>query len=245
MNPATVHRNPITADCFCDNLIRVCDTADTRSLDWFQEGDIGMRRKAILENLPKFDSVKIEDFFVGRTRGVQFSEKRAGKEPDAAVMTYGILQRAASLRAFVVCALVRAWSAVEGETTCPIPCRLVKCDSAFSVGDLSSGNLLVQGDNLPALNALLLYDIGQLKCIYIDSHYSTRNMAMLRGSLMQGLYHDSMSCQDSRTMEAKESCDSSYPVADFFKPVEYNWRLTDFEADQALKIFNEHTNADC
>jgi adenine-specific DNA-methyltransferase len=43
------------------------------------------------------------------------------------------------------------------------------------VGDPDSGNLLVQGDNLEALKALLPYYAGQVKCIYIDPPYNTGN----------------------------------------------------------------------
>ena len=45
----------------------------------------------------------------------------------------------------------------------------------MSVGDPGSGNLLVQGDNLEALKALLPYYAGQVKCIYIDPPYNTGN----------------------------------------------------------------------
>jgi site-specific DNA-methyltransferase (adenine-specific)/adenine-specific DNA-methyltransferase len=41
------------------------------------------------------------------------------------------------------------------------------------VGDPGSGNLLVQGDNLLALKALLPYYAAQVKCIYIDPPYNT------------------------------------------------------------------------
>src|SRR5439155_14854577 len=50
-----------------------------------------------------------------------------------------------------------------------------KCDKSLSVGDAGSGNLLVQGDNLQALKALLPYYAGQVKCIYIDPPYNTGN----------------------------------------------------------------------
>jgi adenine-specific DNA-methyltransferase len=53
--------------------------------------------------------------------------------------------------------------------------RLLKCDSKLSVGDPGSGNLLVEGDNLLALKALLPYYAGQVKCIYIDPPYNTGN----------------------------------------------------------------------
>jgi adenine-specific DNA-methyltransferase len=51
--------------------------------------------------------------------------------------------------------------------------RLVHCDGALSAGDPDAGNLLVQGDNLEALKALLPYYGGQVKCIYIDPPYNT------------------------------------------------------------------------
>jgi site-specific DNA-methyltransferase (adenine-specific)/adenine-specific DNA-methyltransferase len=54
-----------------------------------------------------------------------------------------------------------------------VPYRLLKCDPKLSVGDPGSGNLLVQGDNLVALKALLPYYAGQVKCIYIDPPYNT------------------------------------------------------------------------
>ena len=54
-----------------------------------------------------------------------------------------------------------------------VPYRLLKCDPKLSVGDPGSGNLLVQGDNLIALKALLPYYAGQVKCIYIDPPYNT------------------------------------------------------------------------
>jgi type I restriction enzyme M protein len=49
-----------------------------------------------------------------------------------------------------------------------VPYHLLRCDEKLSVGDPGSGNLLVQGDNLLALKALLPYYAGQVKCIYID-----------------------------------------------------------------------------
>ncbi len=54
-----------------------------------------------------------------------------------------------------------------------VPYRLLHCDSELSVGDPDSGNLLVQGDNLLALKALLPYYAGKVKCIYIDPPYNT------------------------------------------------------------------------
>ena len=56
-----------------------------------------------------------------------------------------------------------------------VPFHLLKCDNSLSMGDPGSGNLLVQGDNLLALKALLPYYAGQVKCIYIDPPYNTGN----------------------------------------------------------------------
>ena len=54
-----------------------------------------------------------------------------------------------------------------------VPYRLVHCDSELSAGDPDAGNLLVQGDNLEALRALLPYYAGKVKCIYIDPPFNT------------------------------------------------------------------------
>lgn len=56
-----------------------------------------------------------------------------------------------------------------------VPYRLVHCDRGLSAGDPESRNLLVQGDNLEALRALLPYYAGRVKCIYIDPPYNTGN----------------------------------------------------------------------
>ena len=56
-----------------------------------------------------------------------------------------------------------------------VPYRLIHCDGELSAGDTDAGNLLVQGDNLEALKALLPYYAGKVKCIYIDPPYNTGN----------------------------------------------------------------------
>ncbi|MBX9903422.1 MAG: hypothetical protein K2Y31_03625 [Burkholderiales bacterium] len=54
-----------------------------------------------------------------------------------------------------------------------VPFRLLKDVPELGCGDPGSGNLIVQGDNLEALKALLPYYAGQVKCIYIDPPYNT------------------------------------------------------------------------
>ena len=69
-----------------------------------------------------------------------------------------------------------------------VPFRLLEpvpelsCDNVGAGGDpkvvqskAASGNLIVQGDNLHALKALLPRYAGQVKCIYIDPPYNTGN----------------------------------------------------------------------
>ncbi len=54
-----------------------------------------------------------------------------------------------------------------------VPFRLLKDVPDLACGDPGTGNLIVQGDNLEALKALLPYYAGQVKCIYIDPPYNT------------------------------------------------------------------------
>ncbi len=54
-----------------------------------------------------------------------------------------------------------------------VPYRLLEPVANLSCGDANSGNLIVQGDNLHALKALLPRYAGQVKCIYIDPPYNT------------------------------------------------------------------------
>jgi site-specific DNA-methyltransferase (adenine-specific)/adenine-specific DNA-methyltransferase len=56
-----------------------------------------------------------------------------------------------------------------------VPFRLLEPVPDLSCGDSGSGNLIVQGDNLHALKALLPRYAGQVKCIYIDPPYNTGN----------------------------------------------------------------------
>lgn len=53
--------------------------------------------------------------------------------------------------------------------------RLLKEDPAYSYGDKNTDNMIIHGDNLEALKALLPFYAGQVKCIYIDPPYNTGN----------------------------------------------------------------------
>jgi adenine-specific DNA-methyltransferase len=56
-----------------------------------------------------------------------------------------------------------------------VPYRLLKEEPEFSYGDPSTQNMLIQGDNLDALKALLPYYAGKVKCIFIDPPYNTES----------------------------------------------------------------------
>lgn len=56
-----------------------------------------------------------------------------------------------------------------------VPYRLLGSADDLACGDADSPNMLIQGDNLEALKALLPYYAGQVKCIAIDPPYNTRS----------------------------------------------------------------------
>src|SRR2546429_45832 len=62
----------------------------------------------------------------------------------------------------------RAMRLAEG-----VPYKLL--ESVSSHGDPNAGNLLIQGDNLEALKAMLPFYRGRAKCIFIDPPYNTRS----------------------------------------------------------------------
>lgn len=70
-----------------------------------------------------------------------------------------------------------------------VPYHLLKEVPELSCGDADSGNLIVEGDNLVALKALLPYYAGKVKCIYIDPPYNTgEDMGENRG----WIYYDNV-----------------------------------------------------
>lgn len=56
-----------------------------------------------------------------------------------------------------------------------VPYRLLEADDTLSYGEVDSPNMLIQGDNLETLKALLPYYAGRVKCIFIDPPYNTRS----------------------------------------------------------------------
>ncbi len=54
-----------------------------------------------------------------------------------------------------------------------VPFRLMRKNKKYSLGN--SENLILEGDNLEALKALMPFYYGKVKCIYIDPPYNTGN----------------------------------------------------------------------
>ncbi|HEY5124407.1 MAG TPA: site-specific DNA-methyltransferase [Ignavibacteria bacterium] len=55
------------------------------------------------------------------------------------------------------------------------PFHLLKKDKKLSYGKKNSGNLIIEGDNLLALKALMPQYAGRIKCGYFDPPYNTNN----------------------------------------------------------------------
>jgi adenine-specific DNA-methyltransferase len=56
-----------------------------------------------------------------------------------------------------------------------VPYRLLEPIAKHSYGEADSPNMLIKGDNLDALKALLPYRGGEVKCIFIDPPYNTQS----------------------------------------------------------------------
>jgi len=56
-----------------------------------------------------------------------------------------------------------------------VPYRLLEAVPEHSYGDPNAENMLIQGDNLDALKALLPFYAGRVKCIFIDPPYNTQS----------------------------------------------------------------------
>lgn len=61
------------------------------------------------------------------------------------------------------------------QTAESVPYHLLKFDQAYGDEAMARDNLIIQGDNLQALKALLPLYGGQVKCIFIDPPYNTQS----------------------------------------------------------------------
>lgn len=56
-----------------------------------------------------------------------------------------------------------------------VPYHLLQLEQTYGDAQAAQQNLIIQGDNLQALKALLPFYTGKVKCIYIDPPYNTQN----------------------------------------------------------------------
>jgi adenine-specific DNA-methyltransferase len=66
----------------------------------------------------------------------------------------------------------------DEKTASRVPYRLLEAVPEHSYGDPHAENMLIHGDNLDALKALLPFYAGRVKCIYIDPPYNTQSAAI-------------------------------------------------------------------
>lgn len=76
------------------------------------------------------------------------------------------------------------------KTAVKTPYRLLEEVPELGYGDKNTENMIVQGDNLEALKALLSFYAGQVKCIYIDPPYNTGSRFTSDGKILQ--YDDNL-----------------------------------------------------
>jgi adenine-specific DNA-methyltransferase len=64
----------------------------------------------------------------------------------------------------------------QAVATCDtVPYHLLKQQKSYGDTASAQDNLIIQGDNLQALKALLPFYTGKVKCIYIDPPYNTQS----------------------------------------------------------------------
>ena len=138
-----------------------------------------------------------------------------------------------------------------------VPYRLLEEAPELSVGDPASGNMLIQGDNLEALKALLPFYAGRVKCIYIDPPYNTQSafehyddnlehsqwLAMMwpRLELLRELLSEDgvliMSLNDDEVHYGKVVCDEIFGRRSFISGLVWNY---EGNTDNQASIINYH-----
>jgi DNA modification methylase len=85
-----------------------------------------------------------------------------------------------------------------------VPFRLLEPVPELSCGEADTANLIVQGDNLHALKALLPRYAGQVKCIYIDPPYNTgQDERSVDGKRTGWIYNDKVDSPEIRAWLGK------------------------------------------
>lgn len=136
--------------------------------------------------------------------------------------------------------------------------RLLEEVPDLGCGDRDTGNMLIQGDNLDALKALLPFYAGQVKCIFIDPPYNTRSafehyddnlehsqwLAMMwpRLELLRDLLHESgsiwISIDDAEGHYLKVMMDEIFGRHTFVDTI--IWQKADSPRNSARQFSSDH-----
>lgn len=137
-----------------------------------------------------------------------------------------------------------------------VPYRIL--ESVETIGDPKADNLLIQGDNLEALKALLPFYAGRVKCIFIDPPYNTKSafehyddnlehsqwlsMMYPRLELLYQLLHECgsiwIAIDDSELHYLKAICDEIFGRANFVTTVV--WEKADSPRNSARQFSTDH-----
>lgn len=135
--------------------------------------------------------------------------------------------------------------------------RLLEEVPELSYGDADNENLLIQGDNLEALKALIPFYAGKVKCIYIDPPYNTKSafetyddnlehskwlsvMYPRLELLWELLANDGIiliSCNDDEGHYLKVICDELFSRQNFISTLIWHY---EGNTDNQAKIINYH-----
>lgn len=138
-----------------------------------------------------------------------------------------------------------------------VPYRMLKAVPELDGGNGDPANMLIQGDNLDALKALLPFYAGRVRCIYIDPPYNTRSAfenyddnlehAQWLGTmyprlelLRELLAEDGViliSLNDDEVHYAKVICDEIFGRKNFVAALVWNY---EGNTDNQAKIINYH-----
>lgn len=139
-----------------------------------------------------------------------------------------------------------------------VPYRLLEKVSQH--GDADSENLLIQGDNLEALKALLPFYAGQVKCIFIDPPYNTKSafehyddnlehsqwlsMIYPRLELLRDLLSEDgsiwITIDDNEAHYLKVICDEIYGRSNFIGNIVWNHSVQSKGYSGKLSIHHNH-----
>jgi adenine-specific DNA-methyltransferase len=141
-----------------------------------------------------------------------------------------------------------------------VPYRLLKPVRKLSYGDPESENMLIQGDNLDALKALLPLYAGKVKCIFIDPPYNTKSafehyddnlehslwlsMMYPRLELLQQLLSEKgsiwVSIDDNESHYLKIIMDEIFGRSNFVRNVIWNKTYTTSNDSKGIPMSHDH-----